>query len=43
MTTFPLTRSGYGAAERSEELIRDLARAVAVPSEDPQAEKLLES
>ena len=38
-----VTRSGYGAAERSEEIIRDLARAVAVPSEDPQAEKLLES
>ena len=38
-----VTRSGYGAAERSEEIIRDLTRAVAVPSEDPQAEKLLES
>ena len=38
-----VTRSGYGAAERSEELIRDLTRAVAVPSEDPQADKLLES
>jgi MoxR-like ATPase len=38
-----VTRSGYGAAERSEELVRDLTRAVAVPSEDPQAEKLLES
>ena len=38
-----VTRSGYGAAERSEEIIRELVRAVAVPSEDPQAEKLLES
>ncbi len=38
-----VTRSGYGAAERSEELIRELTRAVPVPSEDPAAEKLLES
>jgi len=37
-----VTRSGYGAAERSEELIRELTKAVPVPSEDPKAEKLLE-
>ena len=38
-----VTRVGYGAAERSEELIRDLTRAVSVPTEDPAAERLLES
>ena len=38
-----VTRSGYGAAERSEEIIRDLTRAVPVPSEDPAAPRLLES
>ena len=38
-----VTRSGYGAAERSEELIRELTAAVPVPSEDPNASRLTES
>ena len=38
-----VTRSGYGAAERSEELIRELIAAVPVPSEDPSASRLTES
>ena len=38
-----VTRSGYGAAQRSEELIRDLLRAVPVPTEDPGAARLTES
>lgn len=38
-----VTRSGYGAAARSEEIIRELCRAVPVPAEDPNAEKLSES
>lgn len=38
-----VTRTGYGAAARSEELMRELTRVVPVPSEDPRAEKLLES
>ncbi len=38
-----VTRSGYGAAERSEEIVKELCRSVAAPSEDPDAEKLLES
>jgi hypothetical protein len=38
-----VTRSGYGAAERSEELIRELIAAVPVPSEDPNASRLTES
>ena len=37
-----VTRSGYGAAARSEELMREIARTVPVPAEDPSAEKLLE-
>jgi len=37
-----VTRTGYGAAARAEELIRDLLRAVPVPTEDPAAERLLE-
>lgn len=37
-----VTRSGYGASGRSEELVRELLRNVPVPSEDPAAEKLTE-
>ena len=37
-----VTRSGYAAAARAEEIIRDLLRAVPVPTEDPSAERLLE-
>ncbi len=35
-----VTRTGYGAVSRSEELIRELLQAVPVPSEDPTAEKM---
>jgi MoxR-like ATPase len=35
-----ITRSGYSAIGRSEEVIRELLKSVAVPSEDPKAEKI---
>ena len=37
-----VTRTGYGAVARSEELMRELTRVVPVPTEDPKAERLLE-
>ena len=38
-----VTRSGYGGLARSEEIIRELLRAVPVPSEDPSAETITEA
>jgi hypothetical protein len=37
-----ITRSGYSATGRSEEVIRELLKSVAVPSEDPSADKISE-
>jgi MoxR-like ATPase len=35
-----ITRSGYSAAGRAEEVIRELLKSVAVPSEDPTADRI---
>lgn len=37
-----VTRTGYAAVARSEELMRELTRVVPVPTEEPNAERLLE-
>lgn len=35
-----ITRSGYSAAGRSEDVIKELVKSVAVPTEDPSADKI---
>jgi MoxR-like ATPase len=35
-----ITRSGYSATGRAEEVVRELLKAVAVPSEDPNADRI---
>ena len=36
-----ITRTGYGVAGKAAQVVNDLLRSVAVPTEDPNAEKLV--